>query len=285
MASLLHAGHAAKMEAYLSLLLATNLNYTTGMSSSELEMQARQKLETEPLRLSLDEPRMIGNSGGFDIFHEIKSLKAELADQKAEYGARFSDQEKNFKNELAMLHGARIRNDMSELIGRTTQKQRYYAYRQERNCEVHGADVEFHRYVLTVPGYDKDMLDACVGFMITYGITPEGYDLHFKEAPKKILQYVNLRGNVYHLFAYTKSSHHQSEISNMQKLCDEIMQLWVSEGKTISEKITAKISEFDQLHQLWQEGEEEEQKKRELQAEKDLKRKNRGKREKGGKRR
>lgn len=71
-----------------------------------------------------------------------------------------------------------------------------------------------------------------------------------------MIKIVNQRSDLYHLHAYTRSSHHQKEISEMKRICDHILSLWVSQNETtISEEISAKISAYNHLHKRWEEEE------------------------------
>jgi hypothetical protein len=283
------------------------------MFQQTLLQQALQRVGTETLHFSTEEPIIIGNQAGIDLARDIAFLKASYKAQQEELKAheekfrkKFDEQgaeneiqnavikaqhqaqkeefdrkinennvhqtakleaqkqelEQKLKADIKIVLRPMILNGMNELISRTEQSDDYAEAREERNKEVHGADVEFHRYILDLPGYNQGMLDTCAKeFEATYGITPVEYDEYFEGASEQIIRYVNYRGNVSHFRAYTKSKHHKPEIESMREISDAIIRGWMARGA--SEEVTAKIHKFDELHALWKEGEKKEKESKE----------------------
>ncbi|PCH03837.1 Hypothetical protein PENO1_030500 [Penicillium occitanis (nom. inval.)] len=226
------------------IYISSILHYTNKPTDNEAIAQARQKIQNEPLQLS-KEPRMIGNKGGFDMFRELRAAIKKLDDLNAKVKS-LEDVE-----ELKELNG------VNELISRSRFSDLYIDVRKARNQATHGANIKFHRKLLDLPSHDKGKRHACVeGFVSTYDFSPAVFDSHFREAPEKIIKLVNQRSDLYHLYAYTRSSHHQKEITEMKAMCNEIISVWISEkATTISVELDGKISAFNHLHKLWEEEE------------------------------
>jgi hypothetical protein len=224
--------------------ISSILHYTNKPTDHEAIGQARQKIQNEPLQLS-KEPRMIGNKGGFDMFRELRAAIKKLDDLNAKVKS-LEDVE-----ELKELNG------VNELISRSRFSDLYIDVRKARSEATHSADIKFHRKLLDLPSHDKGKRRACVeGFVSTYDFSPAVFESHFREAPEKIIKVVNQRSDLYHLYAYTRSSHHQNEITEMKAMCNEIISVWISEkATTISAELDGKISAFNHLHKLWEEEE------------------------------
>lgn len=223
------------------IYVSSILHYTNKPTDHEAIAQARQKTQNEPLHLS-KEPKMIGNAAGFDMFRELRAMNKTLDDLNAEVKSLKDDKELNGVNEL---------------ISRSRFSDLYIDVRKARNEAKHGADIKFHRKLLDLPSLDKGKRLACMeGFESKYRLSPAVYDSHFREAPEKIIKIMNRRSNLYYLHAYTKSSHHQKEISEMRTVCNDIISVWISEkATTISAELDAKISAYNHLHKLWEEEE------------------------------
>lgn len=216
------------------IYISSILHYTNKPTDHEAIAQARQKIQNEPLHLS-KEPRMIGNKGGFDMFRELRVLNAKVKS----------------------LEDVKELNGVNELIIRSRFSDLHIDVRKARNQATHGADIKFHRKLLDLSSHEEGKRRACEeGFESTYDFSPAVYDSHFREAPEKIIKIVNQRSDLYHIHAYTRSSHHRKEITEMKAMCNDMISVWISEkATTISAEVDAKISAFNHLHKLWEEEE------------------------------
>lgn len=251
--------------------------------STDLIAQARQVIEKEPLHFS-QELGIIGNKGGFDIFREFRAMnkkidalwedlrfqQAKLRTQEAKLKT-LQVEMNNFQGSLKstqaklkslgatseILDYPQVKNDLILLITRSGLPDRYITVRRAWIGE-RGASIRFHRFIINEVAHDEGKMAACAeGFESTYGISPEIYDSHFREAPSSIIEIANLRGDLYYLPDYTRSSHHKAEIRAMRQICDEILSLWVSQNAaTVSEGLRAMIAKAGQLHWVWQEEED-----------------------------
>jgi hypothetical protein len=173
---------------------------------------------------------------------------------------KFDEQQRRLDEQdlkLKSLNKEQFLDHISELIQRSSQRHGYNQARQERNARVHDANIERSLEALDwVQFHDNDKLSAATeGFEETYGLTFKKSKFLVRIAPKEIIEFVNQKSDLSFLGCYRLSQQSTEKIDEMKEICTAIIDLREESHRRHTaypnDKIKAKRSEYEQLHNCW----------------------------------